>query len=183
MPSANDLGADGHHHEFLEIDLVVGVFAAVDDVGHGNRKNAGVGTTDIAVERQAVGRGGGLGGGQADPQDRVGTELALVRCAVRRDQCAVQPDLVGRIAPHGDLGQRRVDVGDGLGHPFAQVAFLVAVPQLDGLIDSGAGSGGNRRPPHRAVGQDHVHFDGRVAAAVEDLATDDLCNRGEAGYS
>ena len=79
--------------------------------------------------------------------------------------------------PDGDLGQRRVDVGDGLGHAFAEVARLVAVAELDRLVDSRAGPGGNRRPPERAVGQDHVHFDGRVAAAVEDLATANLRNR------
>ena len=177
------LGADGHHHEFLEVDLVVGVLAAVDDVGHRDGQHAGVGAADVAVQRQAVGRGGRLGGGQADAQDRVGAELPLVGRAVGRDQRAVQPDLVGRIATHGDLGQRRVDVGHRLGHAFAEVARLVAVAELDRLVDSRAGPRGNRRPAERAVGQDHVHFDGRVAAAVEDLATDELAQSEQAADS
>ena len=171
------LGADGHDHEFLEVDLVVGVLAAVDDVGHRDGQDAGVGAADVAVERQAVGRGGRLGGGQADAQDRVGAELALVRRAVGRDQRAVEPDLVGRVAAHGDLGQRRVDVGDGLGHALAEVARLVAVAQLDRLVDPRAGPGGDRGPAQRAVGQDHIHLDGRVAAAVEDLAPANLRDR------
>ena len=75
--------------------------------------------------------------------------------------------------PTATLASVGVDVGDRLGHAFAQVALLVAVAELDRLVDSRAGSGGNRRPPKRAVGQDHVHFDGWVAAAVEDLATND----------
>ena len=124
MPSANDLGADGHDHEFLEVDLVVGVLAAVDDVGHRHGQDAGVGTADIAVEGQSVGRGGGLGGGQADAQDRVGTQLPLVGRAVGGDHGAVEPDLVGRIATHDDLGEHGVDVVDGLGDALAQIAFL-----------------------------------------------------------
>ncbi len=61
-----------------------------------------------------MGGGGRFRGRQADAQDRVGAEIALVRRAVGRDQRAIQSHLVGGIAPHGDLGERPVHVGHGL---------------------------------------------------------------------
>ena len=97
--------------------------------------------------------------------------------AVGRDHRAVEPDLVGRVAADDDLGQRAVDVGDGLGDAFAEVARLVAVAELDRLVDAGAGPRGDGRPAERAVGQDHIDLDGRVAAAVQDLAPADLGDR------
>jgi hypothetical protein len=41
--------ADRHDHEFLNVDRVVGMFAAVDDVHHRHRQDAGRGAADIAV--------------------------------------------------------------------------------------------------------------------------------------
>ena len=47
-------GAHRHDHEFLNVDRVVGMFAAVDDVHHRHRQHPGRGAADIAV--QAAGR-------------------------------------------------------------------------------------------------------------------------------
>ena len=118
MPSAKRLGADGHDHEFLEVDLVVGVLAAVDDVGHRHRQDAGVGAAEVAVERQAVGGGGGLGGGQADAEDGVGAELALVRGAVGGDHGAVEPDLVGGSRPTATLASASLTLATALVTPL-----------------------------------------------------------------
>ena len=123
--------------------------------------------------------GGGLGGGQRDAEDGVGAELALVLGAVGGDQGGSSADLVGRVAADDGLGQRGVDVGDGLDHALAEVARLVAVAQLDGLVGAGAGARGDGGAAEGAVGQDHIDLDGGVAAAVEDLAGVDGGDRGE----
>src|SRR3546814_3652472 len=47
-------GADGHDHEFLHVDRIVGMFAAVDDVHHRHRQGARRDAADIAIERQAA---------------------------------------------------------------------------------------------------------------------------------
>src|SRR5213595_818205 len=46
--------ADRHDHEFLEVDRIVGVHAAVDDVHHRHREEPRGGAPDIAVERLAA---------------------------------------------------------------------------------------------------------------------------------
>jgi hypothetical protein len=68
-----------------------------------------------------------------------------------------------------------------LQHALAQVAALVAVAQLDGFAASRW-----RRPTARRRGpsrrfQQHVAFDGGVAAAVENFAADDV-NDGTHGF-
>ena len=68
------------------------------------------------------------------------------------------------------VGELRVDALDGLQDALASVATL-AVAQLVGLVDPRAGAGGDRRPTVGAGGQEHLCFDGRVAARVEDLAS------------
>ena len=42
--------SDGHDHEFLEVDPVVGMGTAVQDVHHGQGKNVGVHATDVAIQ-------------------------------------------------------------------------------------------------------------------------------------
>ena len=53
-----------HDHEFLNINVVVGVGAAVDDVHHRQRQLAGVGSADIFIERLSGFFGCSLGDGQ-----------------------------------------------------------------------------------------------------------------------
>ena len=80
--------ADRHDHELLEVDVVVGVGAAVEDVHHRHRQHVGVGAADVAVQRQAELVGRGLGHGQRHAEDGVGAEAGLVVGAVEVDQLA-----------------------------------------------------------------------------------------------
>src|SRR5690606_38218770 len=59
----NGRSADRKNHEFLEIDRIVGMCAAIDDVHHGNRQDMGVCAADVAVKRQTGCLGCSLGNG------------------------------------------------------------------------------------------------------------------------
>ena len=143
-----DLGPDRHDHEFLEVDLVVGVLAAVDDVGH--RERAGPGRWPRRCSGRAAGRGpaaAALAAARLTPRIALAPELALVRGAVGLDHGAVEPDLVGRVAADGHLGQRGVDVATALVTPLPQIALLVAVAEFDRLVDARAGAEGTAARP------------------------------------
>jgi hypothetical protein len=62
--------ADGHGHEFLEVDGIIGMRAAVQNVHHGHGQDVGVAlggkAREILVEREALGCGGGARGGHGD---------------------------------------------------------------------------------------------------------------------
>ena len=58
------LGADGHYHEFLEVDVVIGVLAAVEDVHHWNGEDVGIAAAEVPVKRHLGGVGGGLCDGE-----------------------------------------------------------------------------------------------------------------------
>ena len=67
---ADVLRADRHDHEFLDVDRVVGMLAAIDDVHHRHRQDARRCAADIAIQRLAGGFGRGLGDGQRHAEDR-----------------------------------------------------------------------------------------------------------------
>ena len=52
---------------------------------------------------------------------------------------------------------------------------LVAIAELDGLVDAGGGAGRGHGAEHALVGVD-VRLDGGVTAGVENLASDNLCD-------
>ena len=81
--------------------------------------------------------------------------------------------------PTATLASTPLTLATALVTPFAEIPLLVAVAQLDGLVDAGAGPRGDGRPAEGAVGEDHVDLDGRVAAAVKDLAPANLGDRGD----
>src|SRR5262249_49299235 len=70
---------------------------------------------------------------------------------------------------------------DGHADALAEVALGVAVAQLDGFMSTGRGAGGHRGTAETAVLQHHVYLDGRIAAAVENFASDDIDDGGHGG--
>src|SRR5690606_16527558 len=165
-------------HEFLDVDVVVGVLAAVDDVHHRHRHavltGGAVQVGDVRVQRHTLGLGSGLGGSQGDSQDGVGAQLGLVVGTVQLDHGAVQGSLVQRVATNQQLTDGAIDVGDGLEHALAQVTALVAVAQLQRFTGTGGGTGGRAGAAEDAAFQNHIRFNGRVTAGVQYFTTLDF---------
>ena len=171
-------GADRHDHEFLDVDRVVGVHPAIDDVHHRYRQRAREHATDIAVERLVELSGRGLGAGQADTEHGIGAEPTLVRRAVEVDQGAVNCQLIGGVEARQRIEDLAIDRADRLAHAAAAIA-LAAISLLDRLMRSGRGARRDRRSSRRAAVERDLDLDGRVAAAVEDLAG---VNVGDSGH-
>ena len=152
--------------------------AAVDDVHHRHRKHPALDAADVAVERQAGGLGGGLGHGERDAEDGVGTQPSLVRRAVEGDHRLVDRDLILGIHAADRVEDLVLHRLDGLEHALAVVAALVAVAQLDRLVGAGRGARGHGGAAERTVLEKDIDLDGGVAAAVENLAGGDVGDRG-----
>jgi hypothetical protein len=175
-------GADRDDHELLEVDRVVGVRAAVEDVHHRHREHARALAAEVAPERLALLRGRRAGGGQRDAEDRVGPQARLVRRAVEVDERAIEPRLVEHVGAAHRLRDLAVDVRDGLGDALAAPG-VAAVAQLGGLELAGRGA---RRHGGAALGagaQHQVDLHRRVAAGVEDLAGVDGLDLAQEGSS
>src|SRR5579884_51296 len=106
-------GAGRDEHELLQVDRVVGVHAAVDHVQQRDGQRRRLLAAEMAEERDARGRGGRLGRGERDAEDRVRAEPALVRRPVELDEAAVERLLVHDVEPADRRGDLAVHVGDG----------------------------------------------------------------------
>ncbi len=147
--------------------------AAVDDVQHRHRQHDRVVSTEPAEEGDAGVCRRGLGDGQRHAEQRVGSEVALVRRAVQLQEARVQRRLVGSIQPFDCRPDHLDHVLDGTQDALASEHVRVAVTQLDGLVHARRRAGGNRRAPERAGGQRDVDLYCGVAARVEDLPRPD----------
>ena len=169
---AEALGAMGHDHEFLEIQAVGGVGAAIDHIHQRHRQQVRQRTTQIAVERQVDGVGGGVRVGQAHRQDGVRPQSTLVIASIELVHGRIHGGLVEGAEAAEGWGDPLLDVLHGLLHAFAEV-FVVAIAQFVGLVGACAGAAGHDRP---AAGsplqiQHRLHRGG--AAGVEHLAGHD----------
>ncbi len=173
------LRADRHDHELLEVDVVVRVDTAVQDVHHRAGHAPGADAADVAVEGQAGLEGCGASGSQADAEDRVGAEVRLVRCAVDGAERAVDRDLVVGLVAEQPVEDRTVDVRDRRGDALAEVA-LPAVAQLDRFVGAGRGTGWHDDGPVGEGLEFDLDFNGGVAAAVEDFPAVDVGDDGHA---
>jgi len=107
-------------------------------------------------------------------QHGVRAETRLVVGAVEFEQGLVEESLFRCIEAHDGFGDFGVDVFDRLQDALAAVSAGFAVTQFDRFARSGGRTGRDRSAAHRAGFEQHVAFDGGVAARVENFATDDI---------
>ena len=158
-----------HDHEFLDVDRGIGVRATVHDVHHGHRQGLGIDAAQVAEQGLADAFRGRLGAGQRNGEDGVGAQLLLGRGAVQLDHDAVHAGLVKHLHADQLRGDQLIGIFDGLAHALAQVAFLVAIAQLDRLVLAGRCAGGDRRTAHHAAIQHHIRLDSRVAPRIQNF--------------
>ena len=153
-------------HELLNIDVVVCMGPAVEDVHHRDRQVARFVTTQVLVERQP-GRGRSrLGNGQRGTKNRVRPEPTLVVGTIEIAQRLIDLTLAGGIQTQQRVADLRVHMRDRVAHALAQIAGLVAVPKLHRLERSGGRTRRHRRPTRGSSTQRHLDLDGRIAAAI-----------------
>ena len=170
---------DRHDHEFLNIDRVVRVLAAIDDVHHRHGQDMRRNTADIAVEREAACIRRRLGNRHAGAEDRIRTDPALVRRTVERDHRQVDIPLVfGVECPDqhvADLGVHRIH---GVDHALAQIPSLVAVAQFYRFMRPGRGTAWHSCTAETPVVEKDVDFDRGIASRIENFACVDVDDRG-----
>ncbi len=131
------LGADGHDHEFLKVDVGVGMRAAVEHVQHGRGQDAGVDAAEVAIEGDLEVLRNGAGGGHGDGEDGVGAKLGLVGGAVEGNHGLVDEALVGGVDAFELGSDDGFDVLDRLQNALAHEVRLVAVAEFDGFMFAG----------------------------------------------
>ena len=149
--------------------------AAVDHVHHWHGKYAGVVASNRTIERHLALGSCGVGEGQADTQDGVGAKARLVLCAVQCAQRVIYCRLVvGRFSV-----ERRcnfgVDVANCIKHALAAIA-LAAVAQFGCFVLTRGRTGWHDRAAEGTRRQGHFHFDGWVAAGVENFAAQNFAD-------
>jgi hypothetical protein len=126
-----------HHHEFLEVDVVIGVRAAVEDVHHRHRQGVRRGPAQVAIERQFA---------RVAEARAAAIETARIAFAPRRPLLGVPSRsisrassiaLVGGVGPAEGFRNLAIDVRNRLQNALAEVVGLVAVTQFDGLVLAG----------------------------------------------
>ena len=94
--------ADGHHHDFLNIEGVISMGAAVEDVHHRGRQHMGMNTAHVSPERLARRLSRSTGHSQADTEDGISAQARFVVGPVQADQVTVNAFLVEGITPGKD---------------------------------------------------------------------------------
>ncbi len=134
---AKAVGPDWHDHEFLNVDIVIGMGTAVNNIKHRQGQLASVGATNILVKGQANLFSGGSGTGQGHAEQGVCAQVAFGFSAVQTEQFLVDADLVGDCPADQRFGNNLIDVGDGFFDAFAKIAGRIAVAQFQGFPFTG----------------------------------------------
>ena len=114
----------GKEHEFLESELVPSVRAAIDNVKRGGWKHVwrldACQLRKVLIQRHTLLGCGSIRNSNGHAEDGVGTELALVWCAIEPNQKVINLLLLRHLETRLDQRGRDcvVNVGNGLGDTF-----------------------------------------------------------------
>ena len=165
--------ADGHDHEFLYVDGVGRVCAAVEYVHHRNGKTRRRATAYKAVKRDVERACRGFGGGDGNSEYRIRAELGLVVRAVRIEHELIDFVGVESVRAAKRLVDNGVDV-DGFGNALAAVTRLVAVAKLYRLEFARRRARRGRASSDNAVLKLYFRFYRGIAARVDYFSADNL---------
>ena len=168
------LGANRHNHEFLEVNVVVGMHAAVENVHHGRRQHMGIRTANVAIQRQLARLGSSTCASERSAQNGVRTQVALVRSTVDVDHFGVDSALVASVHADNGFGNFLIHMGDGLLNALAKVAALIAVTQFNSLECARRCARRNDRAGERTVVEGNLDLNRGVAAGIENLSAVDV---------
>ena len=163
------LGSHRHDHKLLEVQPVVGMRAAIDDVHQRHRQDPCICSPEIAIERLTSFIRRRLRHGQRDAENGIGAQLAFSLRSVQRDHGVVDVGLIERLATEQFRRDHFRDISHRLGDTLAHPTLLIAVPQLDRFLLAGGGARRHRRPADRAALQHHFRFHRRVATGIDNL--------------
>lgn len=162
------LELSGSNHELLDGESATGVRATVKNVEEGNGQNVGLGGAsqrgNVLVERDTLLTGTGSGSGDGDTEDGVGTELGLVLGSVELEEELVKGSLVldVELGVNNGGGNDLVDVLDGLKNTLSSPLGGVLVSELESLVDTGGGAGGDDSSEETVLGGE-VNLNGGVS--------------------
>jgi len=174
------LAPDRHDHEFLEVDRIVGMRAAVDDVHHWRRQHMRSDASHITIERKPARFRGSLGNGQADAENAVGPKATLIFGPVELDHYGIDLSLIFGLEAFDRFGNLAIHRIDGVVHALAAPAALIAVAALHRLARTGRSARWDRGAAEAAILQRHVDLDRRIAATVDHgtgVDVDDRCHK------
>ena len=173
------LGSDGHDHELLQIERVIRMHAAVDDVHHRHRQHVGIGSTDPLEQLDARTGSGGVGSCKRCAKDGIGAEATLGRRAVKFDQCRVERALVGSIHSAQAVGNLAVDVTNRVRDTLAAPG-RATVAELNCLPLTRRRTRWHSSMATRTILEHDIDLNGRIATRVEDLSS---VNRGDCAHA
>ena len=158
--------ADRHQHELLEIDVVVGVLAAVQHVHHWNGEHVSVRPADVAVERNVELGSRGVCGCERDAEDGVCATATLVGGSIGGDHCRVDSALGRDIHADDGFGEVGVDESHSGENALALVA-IASVTEFDRLKLTGRCATRDERSARRTRGGGNGDLHGWVPAGVD----------------
>jgi len=157
-------GLDGQHHKLLDVNRVVRVGTAVEDVHHRDGQGAGIDAAEVAVEGLVFTGGSGACCGEGDAEDGISAEFALVRCAIEVEHDLVEDGLLADVKADQLGADHFIDIVDGSEDALAAITFGIFVAELVGLVHACGGAGGHSRAACMAVFGKDFDFDGGIAA-------------------
>src|SRR5690554_290167 len=165
--------ADGLNHELLDVDVVVGMLTAIENVHHRHRHavltRLAIELGDMGIERHALGIGCRLGCRQRNSQNGVGTQLGLVVGTIEFEHGIVETTLVAGIHADKPLTDGSINSSYRLEYAFSQITAGITITQFQRFTGAGGSTTGSASDAQDTTFQPYLGLNSGVPTGIEHL--------------
>ena len=143
--------ANRHNHEFLKVNVVVGMGAAIEDIHHGHGKDICGCAAKITKQRKLVASCHGASSRHGNRENGICAESAFVFCAVEFDHFLIEATLIGGIEVGESVANFAVHILYRFEYALAQITVIVTVAEFDRFMFARGCAAGDNGAAMRAI--------------------------------
>ena len=160
-----------HNHKFLNVNIVVSVFATVQNVHHGNGQFFSCNTAQVQVQRQANRRSCCSCYCHRNTKNCVCTKSAFIGSTVQTNQQFVNFSLTSSFQANQSFCDDIVNIINCFSYTFTKITVFVTITQFYCFMYASRSTGRNCSTTNSAIFQNNFNFYGRIAAGIKNLTS------------
>ena len=170
------LRTDRHNHEFLYVNIIRGMCAAVQNVHHWHGQLVRLHATNVAIQRHIERRSSRARRSQRYRKNCICTQLGFILAAIDLQHLAVNFFLRKRVHSNQRSGNRLVYIANSLQNALPAIALRVAVAQFMRFINARRCTGGNQCRSLCSTLEYNLRLHGRIPTRIHHFSGNNLCD-------
>ena len=168
--------ANRHNHEFLNVDWVISMLTAVQNIHHRNRQNMSHRTAKVTIKRKFAFFSLSFRNSHRNGENSISTEFAFVFSAIEFNHSFINVDLVIGIKTSQSVINSVINIFNGFQNTFSAKTGFVAITKFNSFVNTGRSAGRNSGTSESTALKNNISLNGRITTRINNFSSMNIYN-------